>query len=163
MRFFFGKDFTSARNSVFEHTFNHLHKICWAVLFNKQLPQLIQGFARRFFIILFGWACQDNEVGVTSWNSRAAVLDSWTNFNMLLTGYVFNSPGPIKSWTFDSRGTQGTTLQVYRGKGSTWTLVGQNVINTNVNSRFTYHVPFISLLSCMTEKSFKLKIFPKNP
>ena len=60
---------------------------------------------------------------------------------MLLNGYVFNSAGPITSWTFDSRGSQGTTLQVYRGSGSTWKLVGQNVISTNTNPRFTYDVP----------------------
>jgi len=81
------------------------------------------------------------EFGVSSVAANSAAgLDGWSNFNEVFTSWVLPA-GVVTEWTFEARRTTGVTLQVWRGSGSTWTLVGQNIFPTTTVGLMTYTVP----------------------
>jgi len=84
-------------------------------------------------------------VEVGGWRSTGTGgLDGWTNFNMVFpqTMYRFNSAGQVCSWKMHKSRSSSVKLQVWRGSGSTYTLVGENnIATTSTGSAYTYNVP----------------------
>jgi len=88
-------------------------------------------------------ALAQQEVG--GWRSSGTGgVDGWTNFNMVFpqTMYRFGSAGKVCSWKMHKVHSSSVKLQVYRGSGSTYTLIGENnIATTSTGTAYTYNVP----------------------
>jgi hypothetical protein len=91
--------------------------------------------------------CQKFGVGaeVGGWRkSGTGGFDGWTNFNMVFPQdkFKFKSGGQVCSWKMHKGRSSGVKMQVYRGSGSTFKLIGSNTItSTSTGTAYVYHVP----------------------